>query len=403
MTDPVSSRSVRGDPFERELATEFGRLTEGLVQTRRDLHRHPELGFHERRTAALIAQRCSELGLDVKTAIGGTGVIADVSGHRAGPTVLLRADMDALPIDEGDDGRPYRSLTQGVMHACGHDGHVAVALGAAHALASLRSRWPGRVRFCFQPAEEIDAGAARMIADGALVGVDYAVGLHLQAGVQTGLIEIGAGLQWGSSDEISVEIRGIGGHAGDPDQTIVNPILVAAEVVCELSQLTREAQTVLAIAQIQGGTAANVSPQTVTLRGTVRALEASERLRMLSEATHRAHRISAKHGATAEVLVGVGCPPVMCDAQTTQRIRNTFAAAFGPEHIRQGTPSTGSDDMARFLQQVPGTYFRVGASDLEAATKWFPHHHPLFDLDERALPIACEALVRAALALLSGE
>jgi amidohydrolase len=378
--------------LDRAVHDEVERLGGEMVRVRRYLHARPELAFEEAETAALAAERCAELGFAVRTGVGGTGVLADLDSGRPGPMLLVRADMDALPIAEGDDGRPYRSTVPGVMHACGHDGHVAVAIAVAEILARLRSSWSGRVRICFQPAEEVDAGAQRMIDDGALQSVDCALGLHLQAGLQTGTVAVGPGVQWASSDELRLTIEGVGGHAGDPTGTI-NPIPVAAAIVLELERLP--APAVATIAQIQAGTASNVTPEAVSLAGTLRSF--GDRAQLLEQVERIAERTARSRGAAARFSIGASCPAVVCDPDVTDRVRGALTAM--PADVVDGEPSTASDDMARFLQAVPGTYFRVGASDLTDGPA-VPHHHPLFDLDERALPLAAEALVRAALALL---
>jgi amidohydrolase len=351
------------------------------------------------RTAAAVARHCATLGLDVRTGVGGTGVLAELDSGRPGPALLVRADMDALPVQEADDGRACRSTVPGVMHACGHDGHVAVALGVAEVLGTLHDRWSGRVRFCFQPAEEIDEGARRMIADSALEGIDRAVGLHLQAGLQTGTVAIGPGVQWAGSDELRIVVRGVGGHAGNPHDT-VDPIAGAAELVLALERLsTAHAPALARVACIDAGTAANVVPETALLAGTMRAMGADQRELLLTDVEHAVGAIARARGARIELTLGADCPAVVCDPEATAHVRSALADVLPAGSVLDGEPSTYADDMGRYLEEVPGCYFRVGASDL-AAGPAFPHHHPRFDLDERALPLATELLSRAALALL---
>ncbi len=342
--------AVDRDPIDRALRAELARVRDDIVRVRRHLHAHPELAFQEVQTATLIAIACEELGMRVRGGVGGTGVLADVDGARPGPTVLVRADMDALPIEEGDDGRPYRSTVPGVMHACGHDGHVAIALAVGTVLVRLRSWWGGRLRLCFQPAEEVDEGARRMIADGALDSVDHVVGLHLQADLPSGSIGIGAGVQWASSDELRMTISGAGGHAGDPRSTI--------------------------------------DPMTGQ----------DGRSKLLAEVRRAAGHVVTAEGASLELSTGAHCPAVVCDPVVTERLRRALQGAFGAERVLATHPSTTADDIGEFLRAVPGCYFRVGAGD--PASEAVPHHHRLFDLDERAMPVAAEALARAALALL---
>jgi amidohydrolase len=387
---------------ERALGEGLERIAPELVRVRRHLHAHPELAFAEVETAALVAERCTALGFSVQTGVGGTGVLADLDSGHPGPTVLVRADMDALPIEEGDPERSYRSRRPGVMHACGHDGHVAVALGVAELLHDVGESWSGRVRMCFQPAEEIDAGARRMIDEGALDGVDAAIGLHLQAGIDTGTIAIGPGVLWVSSDELRLLVRGVGGHAGDPRDT-VDPIAAAAAVVLEVEEASkRAAGAVVTIAQLHAGEAPNVICEQAELAGTLRAFGESRRAALLAEVEERAQRAAEARGATVELSLGADCPAVDCDPAVTATVRAALRARFGTEAVVAAKPMTASDDMGRYLRQVPGCYFRVGASDPAAGTV-HPHHHPLFDLDEHSLSIAADALTRGALALLDAS
>jgi amidohydrolase len=371
-----------------------------MVRVRRHLHVHPELAFKEHETAAMIARRCARLGFAVRTGVGGTGVLADLNSGRPGPAVLVRADMDALPIQEGLDERPYRSTVPGVMHACGHDGHVAIALAVAELLVDLREQWSGRVRMCFQPAEEIDEGARRMIDDGALESVDGAVGLHLQAGLQTGTVAIGPGVQWASSNEFQLTVHGSGGHAGDPRETI-DPIATAAAIILELEHVARDrAPAMVKVAQISAGTASNITPETVVLAGTLRALTESDSAKLREVVGSVAKDVAHARRAILDVSWGANCPALVCDPHTTGVIRAAMETAFPGDSVVDACASTASDDMARFLQVVPGCYFRVGATDLTAGPA-IPHHHQLFDLDERALAIGAQALARATLALLA--
>lgn len=388
--------------LDDSVRTEIERVGTEMVRTRRGLHAHPELAFQEFETAHLVARRCAALGYEVRTGVGGTGVLADLAGGAAGPTVLVRADMDALPIQSGNDGRPYRSTRPGVMHACGHDGHVAIALGVADALATLRTSWSGRVRLCFQPAEETDAGAERMIADGALASVDRAVGLHLTAGMPLGSIGVGSDVQWAGSDELRLCIAAEGGHAGMPDGRH-SAIEIAARVILALRDLPERiehrAPIVVSIAQIGAGAATNVVASEVELTGTVRAVDESDRQRLHARIQQTVDRVVRECGGSMRLTFGTYCPPVECHPETTERIRAALRRAFPSDAVVPTDPTTACDDMARYLREVPGCYFRVGASDL-AAGPAYPHHHPLFDLDERALSIGAEALTRAVLALL---
>ena len=380
------------------LDDEVARVTGAMVERRRDLHRHPELSGVEHRTAEIVARRCEELGWTVRSGVGGTGVLADLDSGRPGPTLMLRADLDALPVQEGKTGKPWRSELPGVMHACGHDGHVAVLLGVAEVLTRLRSRWSGRVRCCFQPAEENDEGAARMIAGGALDGVDLALGMHLQSGIPTGSVAVGAGAQWAGSETLRITVTGVGGHAGDVRGT-VDPVVISAELVLALRELAaRDPRASLTITQVAAGSAPNVIPERVELGGTLRALDPELQCSLLDQAAREVARVAGVRGGSAELSSAAHVPVLVCDPGVTDQVREALLELLPPERVLPAAPSTASEDMARYLQEVPGCYFRVGATGGKSTA--YPHHHPLFDLDEDALPVAARALVRSATALL---
>lgn len=379
---------------------EVATLNEALISTRRDVHARPELAFEETATAALISGRLRSLGLEVRTGVGGTGVLADIASGRAGRTVLVRADMDALPIEEVEDGRPYRSTAPGVSHACGHDGHVAIALSVAEILVRLRDHWSGTVRMCFQPAEETDAGAEAMLSAGAAASADHAVGLHLMTDMATGIVGVGSGIQWASSDELRLTVNGGGGHAGNPG-VCTNPVTIASDLIRELARLSADDQHpgLVTIAMVQSGTAHNVVPREASLSGTVRAFDPAERATLMSEIERVCARTVTDSGATLTLSWGAHCPALDCDENVTSTISNAFTTASTGWRVTDTSPVTGADDMARFLQAVPGSYFRVGAGGSRPETAP-PHHHPSFDLDEAALSIAAEALTLATLAIL---
>jgi amidohydrolase len=378
-------------------------VREEVVETRRHLHRHPELSYQERRTAELCAARCEELGFQVRTGVGGTGVLADLDSGRPGPTVMVRADIDALPITERGGGRPCVSEVEGVMHACGHDGHAAIALGVASVLAGLAAGWSGRLRMCFQPAEEVAGGAVPMIADGAADGVDRVLGLHLWAPLPAGRVAVTAGTLFGSADEFGLVIRGRGGHGGMP-HTAVDPMVAAAQVVLALQAIvSRETSpfspAVITLGRIAGGTAFNVIAEEVHLRGTVRAVEREERERLLRRCAEVARAVASAFRCEAEYERANGCPPVVSDAATAELVRHAAVEAVGEEMVDQAHPITVGDDVACFLERAPGCYFLVGAGEA-SGRPGAPHHHHEFDIDERCLPVGVEVLGRAALTAL---
>ena len=389
--------------LEARIRAEVDRTREEVTETRRVLHRHPELSLEENHTAELVAERSAGLGFTVRAGVGGTGVTADLDSGKAGPTLMLRADMDALPIVERGDGRVARSEVEGVMHACGHDGHVAVALGAATALVGLRDSWSGRLRLCFQPAEEIASGAMPMIADGAADGVDRVLGIHLWAPLEAGRVAVKSGVIFGSADSFSVTIQGRGGHGGMPHTTI-DPVVVTAQVILAIqSIISRETSpfspAVITIGRVTAGTAFNVIADSAELLGTTRAIDPSERERLLQRVGEIATAVASGYGAEAKFLRGTGCPPVVSDAATADLVHRAAAATVGEDHVDIAVPITVGDDVACFLERAPGCYFLVGAGHPERGPVP-PHHSAYFDIDEAALPVGVETLVRASLDVL---
>lgn len=371
-----------------------------VVHTRRDLHRHPELAHRETRTAGIVAERCRSLGYAVRTGVGGTGVLADLGGAGPGPTLLYRADMDALPIDERRDGRTVRSAVPGVMHACGHDGHMAIALGVAAVMAGLRDAWRGRLRLCFQPAEEVATGALPMIEAGALEGVERALGIHLWSGLDTGRVAVTPGPIFGSADEFRILVRGRGGHGGLPHLS-VDPVVAASHVVIALQSLTSrevapDVPAVVTVGLIRGGQAFNVIAEEVELRGTVRASDEALRRHLLGRVEAVAVAVAGALRAEASYALIAGCPPVVNDAEVAECVRRAASAVVGEEHVDVARPLTVGDDMAYFLERVPGCYFLVGAGE-PGREERPPHHHPAFDIDERCLEVGVAVVSRALL------
>ena len=378
-----------------------------LSRDRRHLHRHPDLSGSEQATAQFIATRLEEIGWVPRRLVGGRAVVADLEGE-AGPgrRLLIRADIDALPIQERGPDRPYRSEVAGVMHACGHDAHVAIALGVAEGLVRLRGELRGAVRLAFQPAEETAGGAAEMISEGVLDDppVQGALGLHIWSGVPAGTVGVRDGAIFASADEFSLVIRGRGGHGALPHQAL-DPVPIASLTVLGLQTLvSRETSpfesAVVTVGQIQGGQAFNVIPEEVRLTGTVRAFSGETRGRLLRRIGETAAGIAAAFGAAAEMQVGAGCPPVVSAPEMAALVRQAVAASPGVG-LAVPDPITVGDDVALFLERVPGCYFLLGAGNPEAGIV-APHHHPEFDLDEACLPVGVEVMLRAALSFCAG-
>jgi amidohydrolase len=371
------------------------------VETRRTLHQHPELSFAEHDTAELVAGRCEALGYAVRIGVGlDTAVVADLDSGKPGPTVMVRADTDALPINERGADRPFVSTVEGAMHACGHDGHVAIALGVAAVLSSLRDAWSGHVRLCFQPAEEVAGGALPMITAGADDGVDRVLGIHLWSPLQVGHVAVTAGPVFGSADEFAIVVRGRGGHGGMPHKS-VDAVVAAAQVIIALQTVvSRETSpfepAVVTIGTINGGAAFNVIAEEVELRGTVRAMRHDERERILRRVAEVASLVATALRCEAVFERRAGCPPVLSDAGSAELVRRAAVATVGEGNVDVARPVTVGDDVAFFLERKPGCYFLVGAGDV-ARHPVAPHHHPEFDIDERCLAVGIETLTRAAL------
>ena len=364
-----------------------------LVATRRDLHRHPELGFEERRTAAMVAERLRSLGLSPRERVGRTGVTADAGG--AGPRLMLRADMDALPLTE-DSGAAWASETPGRMHACGHDGHVAMGLAVARRLAA----GPAPLRFLFQPAEEGQGGAQACANDGVLDGVGAAFGLHLWTPLPAGRIGVNRGALMAAVDHFEILVEGRGGHGAAPHET-EDSILAAARIVDALqSVVAREISplepAVVTIGSIHGGTAFNIIPGSVRLEGTARSF---------SEAVGRAlpekiRRIVAGTAAACGVRATVRYDRVngatVNDPKMADLVIETASRILGEKNVEVETRTLGGEDMSVFLNRVPGCFFFVGCG-LDGPLR--PHHSPRFDIDERALAVGTvvmEAVIREA-------
>lgn len=377
-----------------------------LVSTRRAIHAHPELGNQEQRTPALIVAALKDLDFEIQERVAGTGVTAVLRGAHPGPTLALRADMDALPLSEEGD-RPYRSTVPGVMHACGHDGHVAMALGAAQVLHALREHLHGNVKFLFQPAEETYGGASEMIADGCLSkepAVDAVFGLHLEPLGAVGELRLRHGPIMASADVLRVAVRGKGGHASEP-HACIDPVPIAAQIINNLQALvTRRfdanSPVVITITYLQAGSAFNIIPDEVILAGTVRTLDASVRETMPARIEQLVHHTAEAFGAAAEVMYLQGSGVVVNHAGFTDFVRGAVRETRGAACVIDlDHPVMGAEDFGLYMERVPGTFAFLGARP--AHQEAFPNHHPRFDFDERALPVGVEILCTVALEYLS--
>lgn len=383
-------------------------LRDEIVAVRRDLHMHPELGFQEVRTARIVAERLSALGYEVVTGVGKTGVVGLLGGGQPGErTVLLRFDMDALPIQE-ENNVPYRSQTPGVMHACGHDAHVAVGIGVATILAQHRAELPGTVKLMFQPAEEGLGGASAMIADGVLKGpdVDVALGLHVSSQHPVGTAVVRSGALLAAADKFEVVVRGHGGHGARPHETI-DAVLVAAHIVVALQtivarNLDPEEVGVVTAGSVHAGQAGNVIAETAVLHGTIRSFTPETRELLHRRVREVATGVAVALGATAEVTTAYGVNATVCAPAPTEVVYEAAAALLGAENINTTYRTTGGEDFSAVLAAVPGNFFFIGARN-DAEGKNHPHHNPRFDIDETCLPQGVAILCDAAVRCLRGE
>ena len=367
-----------------------------LVGWRRELHRHPELAHGEKWTSDFLRAHFKRLGIPVKKTAG-TGLRAVLKGLSGGRMVALRTDIDALPLQEEGD-KPYKSLNPGATHACAHDGHMAALMGAAEILAARRKAFRGTVVFLCQPAEELPPGGAkRMIEEGALAGVDAVFGLHLWQGMPTGTVGSVAGPMMAQSDNFRITVRGKGGHGSMP-HTTVDPIVAAAEIVTALQSVVSRSvdplmPAVLSFGTIHGGTVYNIIPNEVKLTGTVRTFDLGVQALIKRRMGEIIDGTSRAMGAEADFEYEEGYPPLVNDPGSVDFALRVAREAFGPESVIPIGPVMGGEDFAYYLQEVPGAFLFFGAGD---GTK-FPHHHPGFDFDERALAPAVYLLASIAL------
>lgn len=384
-----------------ESAEEIG---PGVVADRRYLHQHPELGFQEHNTARFVAERLGTFNLDaVQTGIAQTGVVGTLHGGKGpGKCVLLRADMDALPITELNDV-PYKSENPGTMHACGHDAHTAMLLGAARVLAERRGEFAGTIKFVFQPSEEANGGGALpMIEAGVMENphVDAAFGIHVGSNVPVGKVAVRPGPVNAAADSALVTIRGLGGHAARP-QLAIDPIVVGAHCIVALQSLvSREVDpfspAVITVGTLHAGTVSNVIPEDATFKATIRTTDEQTRQLLAARIPAVCEGIAATFRATAEVEYKFGYPPLVNNDAMAALVREVALEVVGPERLAEAAPGMGAEDMSYFINAAPGAFYRLGVRN-EATGKAYGHHHPRFDIDEDAL--ATGVAMHAAVAL----
>ena len=386
----------------RDRVLEVDATTSQHLQThRRELHAVPELGFKENDTATYLIERLDSLSVDrLQTGVAGTGIVADIKGGRPGHAVMVRADMDGLPITEAGD-LPFRSSRRGVMHACGHDVHMAVALEVARALAAHRNQLPGMVRFVFQPAEEIAGGAKPMIEAGVLSGIDRVVGLHVWAGLPTGQVSVRSGAMMASADGFTLVVRGQGGHGAMPDLT-VDAVVIAAQIVTALQTLvSREtsprAPVVVTLGSVHGGSAFNIIAGEVVIQGTLRTFDARLRERLLQRVAELAGGIATAMRGTCEFHLESAAPPVVNDAAIAGLVADVAKDLLGTEAVVPFEPLMVGEDVAYFLDARPGCFFLLGGAPDSGPVL---HHTAEFRVDERCLAIGYRIMSAAVLRLL---
>jgi amidohydrolase len=377
----------------REIHSLIDAVLPEIVELRHDLHQHPELGYEETRTAAQVLAQLKKIpGIEVRTGVAGTGIVAVLAGDKTGPCVALRADMDALPMAEQGD-KPYRSQVEGKMHACGHDGHTSCLVGAARVLGECADELEGPVKFIFQPAEEGGAGGKRMCQEGALTGPDVAAifGLHGVPDMQVGQIFLRTGVALASADEFVIEVEGVGAHAAFPHHGI-DTVYIAAQIVVALQSIVARNtdpldSVVVTIGQIEAGTASNIIPQTARLVGTVRALSEETRQKTIARVQDIAQHTAAAFGGQAEVVFDEnGYPALSNDARARgvaeEIVREALAGQIEPLELE--TPMMGAEDFAFYSQRVPAFFFGLGLCP-KGADSYPMLHQPDFDFNDDAL------------------
>lgn len=386
-----------------EWGQEIDKCRDSLVALRRDFHRHPELSFAEHRTAEIIAERLQAAKLDVRTGLGGTGVVGVLHGDKPGRTIAWRADIDALPLTELLKA-PFASSTPGVMHACGHDGHTAIGITLAEILAARRSELPGTAVFIFQPAEEVFGGAKPMIEAGALENphVDEVYGLHLTTQTPAGYVTVRPGPSMASADFFNVEIEGKGGHGAYPHLSI-DPITVAANVLLGMQNLVSreiaaQETAVLTVGQIVAGTKHNIIPASASMHGSLRTFNASVREQVIERLGNFVSNIAQAYQAEAHLsFEGEGCPTVINHDAESEFVHRCAVDELGSDAVKEGDLVMASDDMSLFLEHRPGCYFRVGIAP-EGPPR--PHHAPEFEMNEDGLPVGLRVALNVMLSAL---
>lgn len=380
-------------------------LQDDLIRWRRDFHMNPELGFEEFRTAGIVTEHLRKLGIDVRTGLGVTGVVGVIRGQSDGPVVMMRFDMDALPIQE-ENAIEYCSQVPGKFHGCGHDGHTAMGMGVATLLSQHPEDFCGTVLLVFQPAEEKGAGAKAMIDDGAIDNPrpDFALGIHLHSQTPARVFQIGDGPILSAADSFKAEIIGKGGHGAEPHAT-VDATIVAAYIVTQLQTIISRNidpldMAVVSVGSLHSGDTHNVISEKAILQGSIRTYRPETRTLVHKRVKEIIEGTAAVMGARGEVTISGLLPATVNDPHVSARMREVVSGLVGWDHIDTDQQSTPSDDMAYFSQEAPGCYLVLGAARCKND---YPHHNPKFDWDETVMPLGVAAMCMGAIDLLSTE
>lgn len=366
---------------------------EETVAWRRHLHRHPEVSYEERQTALFVAEKLESFGLEVTAGVGGHGVVGSLT-NGAGPVVALRADMDALAIQD-EKACEYASTVPGVMHACGHDAHTATLLSVARAMAEHREEWSGEVRFVFQPAEEVSPGGAQaMIKEGTLQGVDRMYGVHLWTPIPSGMVAVRPGPMMAAVDDFFLTVYGRGGHGGMP-HLCTDAVVIGAQLVQQWQTIVSRSVSplqpaVVSVGALQAGSTQNVIADRAVLKGTIRSFDPAARELLRERFETILQHTCAMHGAEYELEYRVGYPALVNHESEAERVSRVAAGCFGAERVQEADMLMPAEDFAYYMKEVPGCFVLVGAGNGEAAS--YPHHHPRFDIDEPAMLTAGELL-----------
>ncbi len=376
-------------------------ISEELIEWRRDFHMHPETGFDVHRTAGIVADELEKMGYKVKCGVGKTGVVAEIG--EGGKMVAIRADMDALPLQELNDSE-FKSTVENKMHACGHDSHTAMALGAARILA--KEKLNGRIRFLFQPCEESadeegKSGAVRMSEEGAMEGVDYVIAQHVDPTQPVGTIAINAGPCSGGVDSWFATIKGKGGHGAYP-HTTVDPFFLLAHIIIALNGIVSRrldpfAPAVVSIGSVNGGFTENVIPDSIRITGTLR-FTTPEAQKQIHEEIKRAFEVAKALGGDYELKLEIGSPPMINDERVSMMMEEVGKDLLGADNVQEMHKTLGAEDFGSFMEHAPGAMYTIGVQ--KKGHEDYLLHHPKFDLDERALPIGTAMLAETAMRFL---